>query len=230
MCSDKMKVTEHLSELRKTVIITAATIFICSALTLMFSGKILSVLTDADGYTFIYTSPEMMAAQQLKIAVICGIVLSFPVSITAVWKFIYPAMTVKEKHAAGFVLLFGIILFFSGAVFAYTVIFPVMLHFFKSIECAEIAAYISIAEYINFMITVCVTFAIAFELPIVMMGLEIAGIVKKQIFIKARKYVVVVIFIVSAIITPSDILSMIITAVPIMLIYEAGILVIKLKT
>lgn len=229
MNSNKMKVTEHLNELRKTVMIIVAAVLVCSGLMLLMSGKILSALTETDGYTFVYTSPEMMAAQQLKIAVICGIVISLPISITAVWKFICPAMEKKEKNIAGLVLVFGMILFFGGALFAYTVIFPVMLTFFKSIECADVAAYISIAEYINFLLTVCVIFGIIFELPIVMVCLDCAGIVRKQFFVQVRKYTLVVIFIVAAFVTPSDIFSMIITAVPMIIIYEAGIVIIKLK-
>jgi sec-independent protein translocase protein TatC len=223
-----MSVTEHLGELRKTVIITAAAVIICSAAVLMFSDKILSFTANTDGYTFVYTSPEMMAAQQLKISVICGIIISLPVSISAVWRFIRPAMKAKEKHTAMIVLVFGVILFFAGATFAYTVIFPVMIRFFKSIECGGINAYISIAEYINFLVSVCFIFGIAFELPIVMVCLERMGIVKKQFFVKSRKYAAALIFTAAAFVTPSDVFSMIITAVPMLVIYEAGIVTIKI--
>lgn len=229
MNSDKMRVTEHLGELRKTVIVIAAAIFLCSASMLLLSGKILSVLIETDGYTFVYTSPEMMAALQLKITVICGIIISLPVSVAAMWKFIRPAMNAKEKYTAELVLVFGMILFLAGAVFAYSVIFPVMLRFFKSIETAGITAYISIAEYVNFLLTVCLIFGIAFELPIVMVCLESMGIVRKQFFMQARKYAIALIFTVSAFVTPSDIFSMVITAVPMIIIYELGIAVIKLK-
>ena len=230
MNSDKMKVTEHLNELRKTVVIIAIAVIVCSALMLSLSGKILSSFTETDGYTFVYTSPEMIATQKLKIALICGIIISLPISVTAIWKFIRPAMNAKEKCTAGLVLVFGIILFFLGAVFAYGVIFPIMLRFFKSIETVGIAPYISIAEYVNFMITVCLIFGIAFELPIVMVCLESMGIVQKQFFEKMRKYAIAVIFVVAALVTPSDIFSMVITAVPMIIIYELGIAVIKFKS
>ncbi|MDO5398043.1 MAG: twin-arginine translocase subunit TatC [bacterium] len=229
MNNDKMKVTEHLQELRKTVIISAAAIFICSAAVLLFSGKILTFLTDKEGYTFMYTSPEMIAAQQLKISVICGIIISLPVTVTAVWKFICPAMNKKERRMVRLAFGTGLFLFFCGTVFAFAVIFPVMLRFFKSIECAGIEAYISISEYIGFLITVCIIFGAAFELPIVMICLDSAGIVRREKFAEIRKYAVVVIFFVSALITPSDVFSMIITAAPIILIYEAGIAVMRLR-
>jgi sec-independent protein translocase protein TatC len=223
-----MTVTAHLGELRKTVVIIAAAILICSALMLLVSGKILSGFTNLEGYTFVYTSPEMIATQQIKIAVICGIIISLPISICALWHFVCPALSKRERKTSGIVLAFGVLLFIGGAVFAYTIIFPVMIRFFKSIECVGIQAYISIAEYVNFMITVCVIFGIAFELPIVMVCLEKMGIVQRQFFEKMRKYAIAVIFIVAALVTPSDIFSMVITAVPLILIYEIGIIVIKM--
>jgi sec-independent protein translocase protein TatC len=228
MMNNKMTVTAHLGELRKTVVIIAVAILICSALMLLVSGKILSGFTNLEGYTFVYTSPEMIATQQIKIAVICGIIISLPISICALWHFICPALSKRERKISGIVLVFGLLLFIGGAVFAYTVIFPVMIRFFKSIECAPIQAYISIAEYVNFMITVCVIFGIAFELPIVMVCLEKMGVVQRKFFERMRKYAIAVIFIVAALVTPSDIFSMVITAVPLILIYEIGIIVIKM--
>jgi sec-independent protein translocase protein TatC len=222
-----MDAAAHLNELRRAVIIAAVSIFVCSAAMLMPSGKILSGFANLDGYTFVYTSPEMIAAQQLKIAVICGIIISLPISAGAVWRFVSPALTRSERRGCAAVLAFGVILFACGAVFAYSVIFPIMIRFFKSIECVGIEAYISIAEYVNFMITVCAIFGIAFELPIVMVCLERAKIVPKHFFEGARKYAVAAIFTAAALVTPSDVFSMIVTALPILGIYEIGIIAIR---
>ncbi|MGN1115079.1 MAG: twin-arginine translocase subunit TatC, partial [Candidatus Ornithomonoglobus sp.] len=191
MKNNEMAITEHLAELRKTVIIIAAAIIVCSAAMLLLSGRILSLMTEGSGYNFIYTSPEMMAAQQLKIAVICGVVVSLPVSLAALWKFVCPAMKNNEKRLISVLLTFGLALFFLGVLFAYKIIFPVMIRFFRTIETDAVAAYISIAEYINFLITVCLIFGIAFELPIVMTFLVKTEIVQRSFFRRIRKYAAV---------------------------------------
>ena len=223
-----MPVTEHLAHLRRTVMVIAVSILAASAVMLCFSDGIMSFLTLGTGYSFIYTSPEMMVVQLLKVAVISGIVISLPVSLLALWSFVRPALTKREKGLVAMLLTFGLLLFFLGVVFAYLVIFPFMIRFFQSIEISHILAYISIADYIDFLLLICLVFGAAFELPVVMALLSRLGMVERRFFSRTRKYADVLILVASAFITPPDVFSMLLAALPLILIYEVGILAAKL--
>lgn len=224
-----MSVAEHLSELRRTLCICIGALVLFSGIALMFSGEIIAFLIRGTNCRFIYTSPEMMAAVHLKTALAVGIIPASPVIGAAVWRFVRPALTPRERAAAFPVIVSVFAMFALGGAFGYKIMLPIMLKFFKTIEVYSVEAYISIADYISFVILVCMIFAVGFELPAAMVLAEAVGVVKCDTFTRYRKHAVVVIFVAAALVTPADVLSMLVTAVPMLGVYEIGAAAVRIR-
>lgn len=215
---------KHLLELRKTVMVIAAAIAVFGCIAYVFSDRIISEIMDIDsGSKFIYTAPQSLMVVKLNISVVLGIAASIPVSALSIWHFISPALNSRENRCFIAAAVVGTVLFAAGAVFAYKIIFPFMIGFFTNMQIDGISAYISISEYVSFLLTVLIIFGLMFELPVVMCILTALGITEPSMYRAARKYAAVCIFVLSAIVTPPDVMSMLITAVPMLAVFEAGI-------
>lgn len=226
--NNHMELWEHLQELRKLVVISLISILLISVGALTVSDKLMKLLMKllmsfSDSYIFTYTSPEMLTVIRLKISVLIGFVTAFPIIAVCAWIFIAPALRRFEKIAVITSAIFGTLLFAGGVIFAYTTMLPFMFRFFSMTDIQGINPYISISEYINFILTVLLIFGAIFEIPIIMVLLDRIGIVTRSTFKRIRKYEITAVFIIAALITPPDVFTMIITAVPMLLIYELGL-------
>ena len=155
-----------------------------------------------------------------------GFIFAFPFILWEIWKFISPALYEKErKYAVSFIIVSSF-LFFVGVLFGYYLIAPLSVQFFASyIVSPEISNSIDIDSYISLMKTSAIASGLLFELPIVIFFLTKIGLVTPEFLRKYRKYTLVIVLIVAAIITPPDVLSQIIVTIPIMILYEASILI-----
>ncbi len=162
----------------------------------------------------------------ITVSLIAGLIIAFPYIFYQFWSFISPALHSKErKHARGAVLISSL-LFLSGIVFGYFFIVPLTIHFLGSyLVSSEVANMINLISYVGTITSVVLATGIVFELPIVIYFLTRIGLVTPPILRKYRKYAIIVVFILSAIITPPDIFSQILIAVPLLLLYEASIFV-----
>lgn len=157
-----------------------------------------------------------------RISLTFGILLAFPIIIYQVWAFILPAFSKQEKRHV-IPLFFIILLFFLiGGLFAYLVVAPVVLRFSASLF-PGIENRWMLGKYISFMTQLILGFGLAFELPIVMAFLAKVGIIDANGFRERRKYAIVLIFVISAILTPADVLSMLLMAIPLLGLYQLGI-------
>ena len=164
----------------------------------------------------------------LKMAVLAGLVLAFPYVIYEVWRFIAPALYEREIKAVRGAFLMSSGLFYLGVVVGYCIVLPVCLMFFMNYSVSDaVANSITLQSYISMFVSMVLLIGIVFEFPTVIAVLSQLGIVTRGVLRKGRKIAVVVVFVLAAIITPSDPFSMFVLAIPLYALYEFSILVCK---
>lgn len=155
-----------------------------------------------------------------------GFIIGFPFILWEVWKFISPALYAKEKKYAGAFIIVSSLLFFLGVLFGYFIITPLSVYFFGSFNASpEIINEFNLESYTSMIKTSVIACGLLFELPIIIYFLTKMGLVSAGFLRKYRKYALVIVLIVAAIITPPDVISQIIVTIPIMVLYEISILI-----
>ena len=158
----------------------------------------------------------------LKISITCGLLLASPIVLYQMWAFIFPALTQKERRFALPLFLVIVVFFVVGVVFAYFIVTPTVLHFSANLYPSMENRW-DIGKYVNFITRLLLGFGIAFELPIVMAFLSWIGVIDARGFREKQSHAVVGIFVMSALLTPADPLSMFLMAVPLIILYQLGI-------
>jgi sec-independent protein translocase protein TatC len=162
----------------------------------------------------------------MEAILICGIILSMPYTIYCLWKFVAPGLLPKERHYIFRIVFFTSICFFSGVLFAYYVLLPAALSFFSKFGTQSIDLNVALDQYVRFMLTLLLGAGLVFELPMVSYFLSKMGILTPAFMRKYRRHAIVIILIISAIVTPTpDMVTQILLALPMFLLYEASILV-----
>jgi sec-independent protein translocase protein TatC len=162
----------------------------------------------------------------IAVSMVAGVILAFPVILWEFWKFFKPALKDNEaKHARGAVSAASL-LFFTGVLFGYYMLSPLSVHFLSSYEISpEVTNEINIRSYIGTLSSICLATGLVFELPIISFFLTKVGIVTPSFLRRYRKHAIVVIFILSAIITPPDVFSQTLVAIPLLMLYEVSIII-----
>lgn len=228
-----MTLTEHLGELRFRLVRAAYGIFIGMCFCWGFSDRIFNFIRKPiEPYLpsggLVFTSPIDKFMAHIKLALVCGMILSAPYWLYQFWKFISPALYKNEKKmAAGFVI-FGTMQFLMGVAFTYYVILPMAFKFLMNFGGDVDKPMITIDHYLGFFTQTSIVFGLAFELPVVISVLGFAGLVSQRFLKEKRRYAVVGIAIVSAIAAPPDALSMVLLLVPLWLLFEASIIIVGL--
>jgi sec-independent protein translocase protein TatC len=164
----------------------------------------------------------------MKLAFFASLIITCPFILYQIWKFIAPALHSKEKKYVLPFVFFSTLLFISGVLFGYFIALPPAFEFFVSFNNKYLQAMISFGDYLSLFVTFLLGFGLSFELPIFMFFLAKLGIVHAKMLSKQRRYAILIIFIVAAILTPSpDALSQILMAIPLMFLYEVSIFVVK---
>ena len=224
-----MTLTGHLGELRKRMAISILALVIGMLFCLQASGQMTDWLIEwgvSYGYHFIFVSPQEMIIQYLKVALVGGIFCSFPVLIFEIFHFLYPALKGHEKRNLIAALIFGLFFFLMGLLFAHMVSLPFMLKFLIKVNTSKaVQAMITVENYLSFILTVYIIFGIVFEMPVILGLLTQIGLVEPWWLRKFRPYMFVVIFAIAALITPPDIFSQIMVAVPMCGLYEISIFI-----
>ncbi len=223
-----MTVTGHLRELRNRIIVCVLCLVVFFLIGMYFAPRIVRLLTDigaAFGYDFIYISPPELLLQYFSVAFISGVVLTLPVILYNVWAFIQPGLKKNENKLFIAALISGLICFIIGVIFAYRLMLPFMLRFLIEVSGgSDIRASVTVGNYLTFLMTIFIIFGIIFEMPVLCVTLTQMGLLKVVWMKKARKFVIVLIFIVAAIVTPPDVVSQCMVAVPMLALYECSIL------
>lgn len=162
----------------------------------------------------------------IAVSMVAGLILAFPIILWEFWQFFKPALKPNESvHARGAVLAASL-LFFVGVIFGYFMLAPLSLHFLGSYEVSpEVTNQINVRSYIGLLSSICLATGVVFELPIIAYFLTKVGMITPSFMRKYRKHSIVVVFILSAIITPPDVFSQALVAIPLLLLYEVSILI-----
>ena len=232
----KQPLLEHLIELRKRLLWCLVTLVITFFLCFYFAKDIFAVLVQplikAGQGKLIYTDVFEAFFAQVKVSLFAAMMLSFPVLATQLWRFVAPGLYVKEKKAFLPFLVMTPVFFAAGACFAYFVAMPWALHFLLGYQ-GDIGgisqeALPGVGNYLNFCTRFIFGFGAAFLLPILLMILERAGIVTREQLAKSRRYAIVAAAAVSAVLTPPDVVSMLLLLVPLYGLYEFALLAIRI--
>lgn len=224
---------EHLGELRIRLVYCAYILIIATGICYGFSEHIFNFIrAPIQPYLpnggLIYTGPLDKFMAHIKIAFVCGIIISCPLWLFQVWKFVAPGLYVNErKYTVGFIFS-GTVLFLLGSAFSYWVVLPMAFHFLMNFGGDIDKPMISIDQYLGFFTQMCLMFGVSFELPLIISVLGMMGLVSHQFLKEKRRYAVMILAIASAIITPPDLMSMLMMLVPMIGLYELGVIVVGL--
>lgn len=222
----------HLIELRGTILRSIAALVILMFAFLPFAGTLYTVLADPLIKQLSNSEGEMIATGILSPFIIhistsffFAIWLGLPYIFYEIWKFIAPGLYRNEKRLLMPIIISSTLLFSAGVLFSYFFVFKVVFAFIANVTPEQVTWSPDVTEFFSFIIKVFIGFGLAFETPIVVFMLVRLGIVSLEAMKRARRYVIVGAFVVAAIITPPDVISQIMLAVPCYLLYEIGILI-----
>jgi sec-independent protein translocase protein TatC len=232
--SEKMPFTSHLDELRTRLIRILIAIGIGFVGCYFFKERLFGFLTmpltavlPENSYMIFTSLPEAFFTY-LKVSFFTSIFVTSPYILYQIWKFISPGLyKAEKKHALPFVL-FSTIFFVGGALFAYFIVFPLGFKFFVAFATQFIKPMISVREFLSFSMKLLIAFGLIFELPIFMYFLAKIGLVSSRTLKSRRKHAILIVFVIAALFTPPDVVTQCLMAVPLMLLYEISIWVVKL--
>jgi len=220
----------HLIELRERLVRCILAFFVACIPTLFYSSELYDVLASPliqslpQGSRMIATGVITPFLIPMKIAFMAGFLLALPYLLYQAWAFVAPGLYAHEKRLVLPLVVSSTLLFLLGMLFCYFIVFGKVFAFIAGFAPKSISVAPDIEAYFNFVLGMFLAFGLAFEVPVVVVVLVIAGLVTVEQLREWRGYVVVAIFVVAAIVTPPDVVSQIALAIPMCLLYEAGIL------
>ena len=231
----KAPLLDHLIELRSRLLKCVVALVLGFALCFYFSDTLFAILVhplkDAFGPAggkLVYTKLYEAFFVQVKVALFGSFFLSFPIIANQLWAFVAPGLYAKEKKALLPFLLATPVLFVAGASLAYFVVMPTAFHFFLQYQGTssglQVEALPSADAYLGLVMQFILAFGICFLLPVLLMLLNHAGLVTRTQLVGLRRYMIVVAFVVAAVLTPPDVVSQLMLAVPLVLLYELALI------
>ncbi len=228
---ESMGLVQHIAELRFRLTRAAIFIFLGTLICWGFSEHIFNIIREPiaaylPNGGLVFTSPIDKFMAHIKLAFIAGMILSAPLWLYQLWKFISPALYKNEKKFAAGFILFGTFQFVLGVLFCYFIVFPMAFKFLMTFGGDIDKPMITIDSYLGFFTQTAVIFGLTFEMPVVITFLGAVGLISQEFLKKNRRYAVVAMAVVSAIAAPPDALSMILLLVPLWVMYELSIVLV----
>lgn len=226
---DKQPFTVHLEELRDRMIVAFVAIGIGFAVAYFFKERLFEILMQPlrkvmdVGDKLIFTGLPEAFFTYLKVSLLAGIMLATPVILYEFWMFVAPGLYSKEKKVLLPIVFLSTFFFLGGSLFGYFIVFPYGFEFFLSFANENIQALPSMKEYLGFSAKLLIAFGLAFELPLVLTFMARLGIVSVPFLKKNRKYAILIFFAGAAMLTPPDVVTQVMMAFPLMLLYELSI-------
>lgn len=233
----------HLLELRRRLLYCLGFFTLAFACAYLFAEPVYQFLLQPlagvfadqglEGRRMIYTGLHEAFFTYLKVSFFCALFFSLPIVLNQIWKFIAPGLYRQERAFVRPLFLMTPVLFVAGAALAYYLVFPMAWSFFLSFETAGMDGSLPlqlearVGEYLSLVIQLVFAFGLSFELPLLLLLLAKTGVVTADGLARNRRYAVVIIFAVAALITPPDLISQIALGVPIMLLYELSIFMVR---
>jgi sec-independent protein translocase protein TatC len=226
----KIPFTDHLDELRRRLIVCFIAVGIGFVLSYGFKEKLFQILTRPligvmeSGDKLIFTGLPEAFFTYLKVAFLSGIILSTPIIFYEFWMFVAPGLYDKEKRLMFPIVILSTLFFVGGSFFGYFIVFPYGFKFFLGFASEIIKPLPSMREYLSFASKLLIAFGLVFELPLIITFLAKLGMVSVSFLKKNRKYALLLFFIGAAILTPPDVVTQIMMALPLMVLYEISII------
>lgn len=227
---DKVPFTSHLEELRHRLIVAFIAVAVGFVASYGFKEQLFEILVRplnlvmAKGDTLIFTNLPEAFFTYLKVAFLTGIGLASPVILYQFWMFVAPGLYEKEKRLLLPIVFLSTVFFVGGALFGYFIVFPYGFKFFLGFATETIRPMPSMKEYLSFAAKLLLAFGIVFELPLVITFMAKLGLVSVSFLKRNRKYALLLFFVGAAILTPPDVVTQIMMALPLMLLYEISII------
>ena len=231
---EESSLLSHLVELRSRLMKAAGTILLLFVGLVPFAQEVFTLVASPlmnqlpEGFTMVAIRPASPFLTPFKTAFFVALFAAMPIVIYQVWAFVAPGLYKREKKVALPLVLSSIFLFYAGAAFAYFVVFPLMFSFFAAATPEGVAMMTDIGEYLDFVVVLFFVFGLAFEVPIAILMLVGAGIVSPQSLGSKRPYILLGAFTLGMLVTPPDMISQTLLAIPMYLLYEIGILMARL--
>lgn len=220
---------EHLIELRSRLLKASGAVILVLLALLPFSRKLYEILAAPltsrlpEGSSMIAIDVASPFLTPFKLALLLSLILSIPIVLYQAWAFVAPALYRHEKRLARPLLYSAVLLFYAGCAFAYFVVFPLVFGFFTGVAPAGVAVMTDISKYLDFVMAMFLSFGLAFEVPVATIILVATGICSIQQLVEWRGYVVVGAFAVGMLLTPPDVISQTLLAVPMWMLFELGL-------
>jgi len=220
---------EHLVELRSRLLKASLAVLIVLLCLLPFSRKLYALIAAPltavlpEGSSMIAIDVASPFLTPFKLALLLALILSIPVVLYQLWAFVAPALYRQEKRLARPLLYSAVLLFYAGCAFAYFVVFPLVFGFFTRVAPEGVTVMTDISKYLDFVMTLFLAFGITFEVPVATIILVATGITTIDRLKKMRSYVVVGAFALGMVLTPPDVISQTLLALPMWLLFEIGV-------
>ena len=226
---DEGTLLSHLVELRSRLLKLSAAIVVFFIVLLPFSADIFSLVSQPlravlPGNAMIATAPASPLLTPFKLTFYTALFAAMPVVLYQIWAFVAPGLYKKEQRFAIPLLASSVVLFYLGIAFAYFVVFPLMFGFFTAVAPEGVEVQTDISQFLDFITTIVFAFGIAFEVPVATVLIVWTGFTSPQKLGKARPYVFLGAFVLGMFLTPPDVISQTLLAVPVYLLYELGII------
>ncbi len=223
----EMSFLDHLGDLRRVLVQSVVVFGVVMVISWFFSAQILDILVRPLPVKNLYFNSPMEAFMvRVNISIAAGLMLAFPFILFRVWAFVSPGLFAHERRRILPFVVTSSALFYAGIAFCYIVLIPIALDVLLSFGTPRVSPLISVNAYFGFVARMCFAFGVVFQLPVAVLILSVLGIVTPRWLLRQWRNSVVLIFVASAVLTPTqDALSMMAMAIPVMVLYAASILI-----
>ncbi len=221
----------HLVELRARLLRAVLAVLLVFIALIPFAGRIYAVLAEPlraklpEGAQMVAIDVASPFFAPIKLAFFLAVVLAMPIVLYQLWAFVAPGLYKHEQKLARPLLVSAVLLFYAGCTFAYFLVLPVVFGFLTGIAPEGVAVMTDISRYLDFVLVLFLAFGFSFEVPVAVVILVLLGWVSVDQLREARSYVIVGAFVIAAIVTPPDVISQLMLAIPMCLLYELGLVV-----
>lgn len=223
----KQSVFVHLAALRSILVISVAAIAVAFvAVFYLAVDPLLALITRPivdRGIEIIYTAVSEALMTKLKVALIAAMVAACPIVFWQIWKFVKPALYPHEKRAFRLIFFVAVFLFLAGVAFCYGAVYMLAVDFFLVSGQDLAAPMLSIDKYVGFLFGFVLPFGLAFELPVILYITTRMGVTNYEMLASKRKFVVLAVAVVAAVLTPPDVVSQVMLGIPVLLLFEIGL-------
>ena len=222
-----MSLIRHLEELRTRIIKALLAVAVGSGISYFYIEEIMHYITMPSGKLY-YLQPAEAFFTYLKIAFFAGFLLALPVIFYQIWRFVLPALTVREKTVIALLVPTSVVLFFSGLAFSFFLVLPAAMQFFVGFSTEDLQPMFSLNQYFSFVISFILPFGAVFELPLIVVVMAKMGFISSEFLKKKQRIVLFLAFVVGAIVSPTpDIFTQSMIAIPLFLLYEVSYLIVR---